>query len=1202
MKTKLLILLLSLLFVAADAKAATSNSPSLSPQNKKVMLVIYNPTLKDGKKEVESRHYNDPISLTNQFISDIRDFTDGLVSYQVTEVKEFDGFPKKQDGFVYTKESYAKCIENKKLCHLDENGSRTVDYKAIIQSIDACKKKNTGEIDEIWLWGGPETGFWESNLVGAEGKTFFLNSAPTIDNSCKSVIPVMGFNFERGEAEMMEGLAHRVEFTLSKIFGSWKQVPTHHWNKFSLLDVDSSDQGGCGTAHLAVNSSTDDLRKYDRTNERSVLSTCDDFYNYPNLTGKTTQMSCKAWGCNTLGYFKWWFKHLPKKAGTTDGVLNNWWVYLTSADVSKHTYQPGNCSNFDNNVTGCDNNGGCSYFLCSNKCLPSGTSLNTGCSIKNKITSAIKNLLPSTPKNSVSSSTTKKTTSSVITIEDPLKEKDRICNGTADLPGYRFYTPQDIDNCRNRIDYECLGPTAGNDITGCMLSVKESILKEVEKQAPGLRAVIENSGPKAYINTRDSLCARWGQECVDYSDTVCATKPTPEHLSGYDANSELAICINNYLVKASSAKNASATSAPTGTALPTAKPFAVATKALAQVNGISSGQEIADVDFLTIAGLVYTDENNISQSCIQKPISLKLTKEQSSFQSTKTDIVEYKSATNCQSIIIPSGTIKEEGTYTLAISFDGTNTGYNSSSATTIFTYKKTTKTQTNTDLDILSLSKLNNKYYTLSSDQFSQDGISLKGCTNPGSDSIVALSLTYTLRDLNGKFIETLIKTVPNCQDALLGLTDVSDISNLGYIDLAANFIADANSSYSSSQSKSIAIIINHPDQQPKPEEEAVGSSTNSAKPNISIEPFPAQPANELVKITAISKDIINHPKFEVVSDEQSTTFTGIEKIEDCQNNQGDCVYQVQPWVGNIKEINLFDGDTKLQSFQVNTSGSATEEISAKLKSVQAIYLQIPSGEAELPINGSSIEFPIDDGRTDIRIHIVYSDGTDAFRYFAIVYQLDQAEICNPGEYLRACLDAESCTYNFKQCNVSGTEYGDENTESNCQIADNVPGPFNGTCHQPPSEHYEVCSYSEAPLNCPNGGTRTCTGIKTSGEQCHYDSTRQVVQDPNCQEVCNLESCQWNFLRNECTSCGRARSVEQDCRGTTRISAEDVTDPACTDGCSNSGRELSCDDLYFPDSNQTTGCTWKHPGPNPIPDISCDYQFEASNPANCGL
>lgn len=1200
MKTRLLILLLPLLFLASDTKAATTNSPVLSPEYKKVLLVIYNPTLKDGKKEVESQQYNDPISLTNQYISDIQDFTDGLVSYQIAEVKELDAFPKKKDGFVYTKESYAKCLENKKLCHADENGNRAVSYQDIMRSINACKKKNAGEIDEIWLWGGSETGFSESNLVGPEDKAFFLNSSPTIDNSCKSVIPVMGFNFERGEAEMMEDLGHRVEFTLSKIFGSWKQVPTHPWNKFSLLDVANPGQGGCGTAHLAVNSGTDDLRNYDRTSKRSVLSACDDFYNYPNLTGKTTQISCEVWGCDTLSYFKWWLKHLPKKPGTYDGTLNNWWVYVTTEDISRYTYQNPSCSNFDNNQDGCDNNGGCSYFLCSNKCFPYGTSLNTGCSIKNQITSAIKSLLPSTQKSSLSSPIPKKVTTSTITIEDPLKEKNRICNGTTDLSVYRFYTPQDINNCMNRIDYECLSPSAGNDITGCMLSVKESILKEVEKRAPGLRSVIEDSDPKGYTSTRDSLCGRWGQECINYSDTVCATKPTPEHLSGYNANSELVICINNYLVKASSAKNAPAGSAQTSTAIPANNVLTVSTKALAQVNGISSGQQITDIGSLTIAGLVYTDESNIFQSCIQKPISLKLTKEQSNFQSTKNDVVEYKAATNCQNITIPAGTLTEGGTYTLNVSFDGTNTGYGSASATAIFTYQKTTKTQTNTNLGILSLSKQDSGFYGLSSDQFAQDGITLKGCTNPGSDSIVALSLSYTLRDFNGKFIESRIKTVPNCQDALLGLTDVSDISNLGYIDLAANFIADSNSSYYNSQSKSIGIIINHPDQQPKAEEVVVPSA-NSTKPNISIGLFPTQPANELVKITAISHTIINNPKFEVVSERQSTIFTKIEKIEDCQNNQGDCVYQVQPWVGSIKEVNFFDGDTKLQTFQINKI-DATNETTVKPKTVQAVYLQIPSGEAELPLGGSSVDFPINDGRTDIRIHVVYSDGTDVYRYFAIVYQPDQAKICNPGEYLRACLDAASCTYSFKQCNTSGTEYGDDNTESNCQIADNVPGPFNGTCHQPPSEHYEICQYQEAAQNCPNGGTRTCNGVKLAGEVCHYDSTKQIVTDSNCQEECNFQSCQWNFLRNECTSCGRSRSVEQDCHGNTRISAEGVADPACIDGCSNSGRELSCDDLYFPDSNQTTGCTWKHPGPNIIPDVSCDYQFEPSNSANCGL
>ncbi|MBU4512480.1 T9SS type A sorting domain-containing protein, partial [Patescibacteria group bacterium] len=39
-------------------------------------------------------------------------------------------------------------------------------------------------------------------------------------------------------------------------------------------------------------------------------------------------VSCSEWNCNQLGYMRWWFSHIPRFKGITDGVLNNWWHYF----------------------------------------------------------------------------------------------------------------------------------------------------------------------------------------------------------------------------------------------------------------------------------------------------------------------------------------------------------------------------------------------------------------------------------------------------------------------------------------------------------------------------------------------------------------------------------------------------------------------------------------------------------------------------------------------------------------------------------------------------------------------------------------------------------------------------------------------------------------------------------------------------------
>ena len=66
----------------------------------------------------------------------------------------------------------------------------------------------------------------------------------------------------------------------------------------------------------------------DHENTRTVPSSCDDFLNYPNLTGSFKDINCLAWGCNELGYLKWWLEHLPHADGLTEGKSNNWWRYV----------------------------------------------------------------------------------------------------------------------------------------------------------------------------------------------------------------------------------------------------------------------------------------------------------------------------------------------------------------------------------------------------------------------------------------------------------------------------------------------------------------------------------------------------------------------------------------------------------------------------------------------------------------------------------------------------------------------------------------------------------------------------------------------------------------------------------------------------------------------------------------------------------
>lgn len=302
--------------------------------SKKVFLLIFNPTIESqgGKKITQVKNWGDPEELSNQAINQIKEASYGIVNYTIAGSQEVDEYPLKPDGFQYTDDSYLSCVSGGS-CHNPD----IMNYQKVIADYQLCEKRNSGEIDEVWMWGGPYFGFWESNLTGPGA--FWYNSSPTMSTSCTKLLPLMGFSYERGVNVMLEDFGHRTESTMMKVFGSWSAgygvtfaAAGNDWDRFTMLDNQSSGNGGCGNAHTAVNSSMVS-GNYDWTSTRKVNSHCQDFANYPNLTSTAKEIDCNSWGCTHSGYYtNWFFKYIPHAAGTTDGKLNNWWDYIVSPE------------------------------------------------------------------------------------------------------------------------------------------------------------------------------------------------------------------------------------------------------------------------------------------------------------------------------------------------------------------------------------------------------------------------------------------------------------------------------------------------------------------------------------------------------------------------------------------------------------------------------------------------------------------------------------------------------------------------------------------------------------------------------------------------------------------------------------------------------------------------------------------------------
>ncbi len=304
-------------FVEGLFPAFKTPAPFVQP---KILVLNYAPIFpsKGGKRMNKVLKWNDPHKLTDGCIADLAECSGNYVRYKVVDWQDIDAYPIKIDKFRYTNESYMACRAGKEKWHDPD----AVDYHAIFRDFDIPARVERGEIDEVWLWGFPSAGYWESTMAGQGA--YFCNSKPVKGINTSRIFITMGFNYQRGVGEMLECFGHRIESIMRHVYGSWTHDETHAWNRFTLYDQVAPGKSGCGKMHFAPSSQDD----YDWGNEGVVWSTCDDWLNYPNLTGKRRKVDREEWGGGEIrAHHRWWMKHLPHVAGRTKGKLNNWWAY-----------------------------------------------------------------------------------------------------------------------------------------------------------------------------------------------------------------------------------------------------------------------------------------------------------------------------------------------------------------------------------------------------------------------------------------------------------------------------------------------------------------------------------------------------------------------------------------------------------------------------------------------------------------------------------------------------------------------------------------------------------------------------------------------------------------------------------------------------------------------------------------------------------
>jgi hypothetical protein len=296
-----------------------------TPITRKVLMITHNPILRTQGSRTLKEYFgwNDPDALAKGYISDIRECSSGYANYEIVERLVADSYPVKRDGFRYTEQSYLDAWRKRKF-H-DPDG---VDYLQLVREFNMIERVNSREIDEVWLFGHPYGGYYESIMAGP--RAFWCN-APPLDGTQQASrrFVIMGFNFERGVGEMLEDLGHRAEAILHKVFEK-TDGEDNLFERFTRYDFKYPGEAECGNVHFAPNS----LKDYDWGNPRVVPARCDNWYKFPDVSGEPRPVSASNWGSGDIRkHHVWWLRHFPHIVGESNGISWNWWEYVIDPNL-----------------------------------------------------------------------------------------------------------------------------------------------------------------------------------------------------------------------------------------------------------------------------------------------------------------------------------------------------------------------------------------------------------------------------------------------------------------------------------------------------------------------------------------------------------------------------------------------------------------------------------------------------------------------------------------------------------------------------------------------------------------------------------------------------------------------------------------------------------------------------------------------------
>lgn len=300
--------------------------------NKTAYLVIFNPRIpSEGNKPlIELLGWKNPDELVAQYIADLKEVSNGYLNYRVVKRDEVDEFPAKIDGFVYDRDKFVQAWRSRGKEGGGFHDPDWVDYQRLADQFNIIPQINEGKFDEVWFFGHPYGGFYESRMAGPGA---FWCNAPAMQGTdhAKRRFVMMGFSYQRGVGEMLENMGHRAESIMKHVYRNHKGED-NLWERFTRYDQTHPNAAEVGMMHFAPNSTKD----YEWGRDQKVKSRAHTWRNFPNLDGDAKVVNLEEWGAgDTRLHHRWWFEHLPHVSGRTKGVSNNWWEYIVDPNLVK---------------------------------------------------------------------------------------------------------------------------------------------------------------------------------------------------------------------------------------------------------------------------------------------------------------------------------------------------------------------------------------------------------------------------------------------------------------------------------------------------------------------------------------------------------------------------------------------------------------------------------------------------------------------------------------------------------------------------------------------------------------------------------------------------------------------------------------------------------------------------------------------------